>query len=176
MRCGVGSALRFPALPEGTCTGRRMDSQTIRTALGELQEDPERNEAWQTLTEAVGKSGGDLSVSDALRLLGRARRAHESRGEGEAAARLIGLEVGIAQNTPDEAALVVEQARILREDLFDEEGALVANLRILELAPDEPNATAAISESEEKQGRWQELCQTYLDEASSAPDDVYKSS
>ena len=62
-----------------------MDSQTIRTALGELQEDPDRDEAWQTLTEAVGKSAGDLSASDALRLLARARRAHESRGEAEAA-------------------------------------------------------------------------------------------
>jgi tetratricopeptide (TPR) repeat protein len=109
-------------------------------------------------------------------LLGRARRAHESRGEAEAAARIVGLEVGIAQNTPDETALVVEQARILRDELFDEEGARVANLRILELAPDEPNASAAVSEGEEKRSRWQELCQTYLDEASSAPDDVYKSS
>src|ERR1051325_337621 len=150
MRRGVGSALPFPALPEGTCTGRRMDSQTIRTALGELQEDPERNEAWQTLTEGVGKSGGDLGASDALRLFARARRAHESRGEAEAAAKLVALEIGIAHNTRDEAALVVEQARILRDELFDEEGALVANLRILELAPAEPNASAAVSARAEK--------------------------
>lgn len=153
-----------------------MDSQTIRTALGELQEDPDRKEAWQALSEAVRESRGDLTASDALRLLGRARRAHEARGEAEAASRLVAFEVSIAQNTPDETALVVEQARILRDELFDEEGALVANLRILELAPDEPNASSAVSESEEKRGRWQELCQTYLDEASSAPDDVYKSS
>src|SRR5436190_20435131 len=122
MRRGVGSALPFPALPEGTCTGRRMDSQTIRTALGELQEDPDRNEAWRTLSESIRGANGDLNRSDALRLLARARRAHEARGEAEAAARLIAVEVSIAQNTPDEAALVVEQARILRDELVDEEG------------------------------------------------------
>src|SRR6185295_1801002 len=141
---GVGSALPFPALPEGTCTGRRMDSQTIRTALGELQEDPDRDDAWKTLADSVRGSDGDLGASDALRLLARARRAHEARGESEAASRLIALEVGIAQNTSDEAAFVVEQSRILREELFDEEGALVANLRILELAFDEPNASTAV--------------------------------
>ena len=153
-----------------------MDSQTIRTALGELQEDPDRKEAWQSLTDAVRVPGGDLAKADALRLLARARRAHGSRGEVEAVAALLALEVSIATGSPDEAALVVEQARVLRDDLFDEEGALIANLRILELSPDEPHATSAVSESEEKRNRYRDLLQTYLDEASSAPDDVYKSS
>src|SRR5689334_7418410 len=100
-----------------------MDSQTIRTALGELQEDPDRKEAWQSLSEAVGASGGDMSVADALRVMSRARKAHAARGECEAVAGLLALEVSVAQGTPEEAALVIEQARVLREDLFDEEGA-----------------------------------------------------
>ena len=154
-----------------------MDSQEIRTALGELQEDPDRKEAWRSLSEAVRVPGGDLARPDALRIMARARRAHEARGEAEAVAALIALEVGIAEGTPDELALVTEQVRVFREDLFDEEGALLADLRILELSPDEPNATTAVTyESEEKRGRWRALSQTYLDEASSAPDDVYKSS
>jgi tetratricopeptide (TPR) repeat protein len=153
-----------------------MDSQEIRTALGELQEDPDRKEAWQNLADAVGKKGGDLPQSDALRLLARARRAHAGRGEVEAVAQLLGIEASVAKQTPDELPLVVEQARVLKEDLFDEEGALVVTLRVLELSPDDPNASSAMAESEEKRGRWRELAQTYLDEASSAPDDVYKSS
>jgi tetratricopeptide (TPR) repeat protein len=153
-----------------------MDSQTIRTALGELQEDPDRKEAWQSLTEALRAPGGDLAKADALRLFARARRAHQSRSEVEAVASLLALEVSIAAGTSDEAALAVEQARVLRDELFDEEGALIANLRVLELLPDEPNATSAVSESEEKRSRYRELLQTYLDEASSAPDNVYKSS
>ena len=153
-----------------------MDSQTIRTALGELQEDPDRKEAWQTLADAVRVPGGDLAVADALRLLGRARRTHASRGEFEAVGTLIAFETSIAAGTPDEFALVMEQARVLRDELFDEEGALLAHLRVLELSPNEPQATAAVSESEEKRTRYRELLQTYLDEASTAPDNVYKSS
>ncbi|HVU03518.1 MAG TPA: tetratricopeptide repeat protein [Polyangiaceae bacterium] len=153
-----------------------MDSQTIRTALGELQEDPDRTEAWQTLGEAVKVSGGDMTSADALRVFARARRAHAARGEVEAVAQLLALEVTVAHGTPEELALVAEQARVLRDDLFDEEGSLIANLRVLELAPDEPNATAQVSEGEEKRSRYKALAQTYLDEASSAPDDVYKSS
>jgi golgin subfamily B member 1 len=153
-----------------------MDSQTIRTALGELQEDPDRKEAWQALTQAVRVPDGDLARPDALRIMARARRAHEARGEAEAVAAMLALEVSVAEGTPEELPLVVEQARVLREELFDEEGALIAALRILELSPDDPTAGAAVTESEEKRGRWRELAQTYLDEASSAPDDVYKSS
>ena len=67
-----------------------MDSQEIRTALGELQEDPDRKEAWQTLTKAVRTEGGDLSRTDALRIMSRARRAHEARGEAEAVAATAG--------------------------------------------------------------------------------------
>ncbi len=153
-----------------------MDSQEIRTALGELQEDPDRKETWEKLAAAVGIPGGDLAPADALRIMARARRAHEARDEVEAVAALLALEVKIAARTLDEAALVAEESRVLRDELFDEDAALVADLRTLELAPDEPKAAAALVESEEKRARWQELSQTYLDEASSAPDDVYKSS
>ena len=153
-----------------------MDSQKIRTALGELQEDPDRKEAWQALNEAVRQKGGDLAPGEVLRLLSRARKAHEGRGESEAVAGLLAVETFIAEGTPEEAALVTEHLRVLRDDLFDEEGVLIANLRLLEITPDEPSATSRVTENEEKRGRWRELAQTYLDEASSAPDDVYKSS
>ena len=112
-----------------------MDSHTIRTALGELQEDPDRKEAWRSLTEAVRDRSGDLPLPDALRILSRARRAHGARGEAEAVAELLSIEVGAAQGTADEVRLLAEQATVLKNDLFDEEGALVASLRILELIP-----------------------------------------
>ncbi len=153
-----------------------MDSHTIRTALGELQEDPDRREAWKALTAAVRDRSGDLQLPDALRILSRARRAHGARGEAEAVADLLSLEVDAAKGTPDEVRLLAEQAAVLKDDLFDEEGALLASLRILELVPNEPAAAESVGDSEDKRGRWRELAQTYLDEASTAPDDVYKSS
>ncbi|HVW24349.1 MAG TPA: tetratricopeptide repeat protein [Polyangiaceae bacterium] len=153
-----------------------MDSQTIRTALGELQEDPERKEAWKLLSVAIREPNGDLQLPDALRILSRARRAHGARGETEAVADLLQIELDAAKGTPDEVRLLAEQAAVLKDDLFDEEGALLASLRILELVPNEPAAAESVGDSEDKRGRWRELAQTYLDEASTAPDDVYKSS
>lgn len=153
-----------------------MDSQTIRTALGELQEDPDNKEAWQALDAAIRVSGGDMSVPDALRVMARARRAHAARGEVEAVAGLLAREVQVGKATSEEATLLKEQSRVLRTDLFDEEGAMIADLATVELLPNEPTASAAVAETEEKQGRFRELCRTYLDEASSAPDEVYKSS
>ncbi|HEX4337856.1 MAG TPA: tetratricopeptide repeat protein [Polyangiaceae bacterium] len=153
-----------------------MDSHTIRTALGELQEDPDRKDAWKALTAAVRDRSGDLQLPDALRILSRARRAHGARGEAEAVADLLSLEVDAAKGTPDEVRLLAEQALVLKDDLFDEEGALLAALRILEIVPNEPAAAESVGDSEDKRGRWRELAQTYLDEASTAPDDVYKSS
>jgi tetratricopeptide (TPR) repeat protein len=153
-----------------------MDSHTIRTALGELQEDPDRKEAWKSLSGAVRDRSGDLPLPDALRILSRARRAHGARGEAEAVAELLSIEVDAAQGTADEIRLLAEQAAVMKDDLFDEEGALLASLRILELVPNEPGASASVGDSEDKRQRWRELAQTYLDEASTAPDDVYKSS
>lgn len=153
-----------------------MDSQTVRTALGELQEDSDREEAWETLRKAVSVSGGDMAVSDALRVMARARRAHAARGEAEAIARLLSLEIEVAKGSPEEVALSRERARVLREELFDEDAAIGQDRETLGLVRDDGGARAAIAEAEEKRGRVHELCQTYLEEASGAPDDVYKSS
>lgn len=153
-----------------------MDSQTIRTALGELQEDPDRKDSWDTLGEAIKQPEGDLDAAETLRLLASARHAHRDRGELDAVAALLALEVEVARGAGDELKAALEQARFLQEDLYDDEGALVAYLRVLELSAEDATANNAVSEIEEKKARWKELAQTYLDEAGSAPDEVYKSS
>src|SRR5690349_9220624 len=121
-----------------------MDSQTIREALGTLQVEPDSDSAWTQLSEAASSRDGDLSKTDLLRLMDRARKRHGERGEWDAVARMLDIAVGVAAGSPEEVDLVREQARVLSEELFDDEGATVAFYRLVELAPSDKAAHAAL--------------------------------
>ncbi len=153
-----------------------MDSQTIRTALGRLQSEPDSDDAWAALSDSVRDAGGDLSLDELLRLFERARQRHAARGEWDAVARLLEVAVRVAENQPGETELLREHARVLKNELFDDEGALVPGLRLLELDQGDVEASQAIEELESKRGRSAELAQRYVDEAQGATDDTYKSS
>jgi len=153
-----------------------MDSQTIRTALGTLQAIPDSNEAWTALRDAAKASGGDLSTDELLRLLDSARDKHESRGEWAAVAGILDIASQVTENTPREADALTAQAKVLGNEMFDDDGAAVCYLRLLEIDPGNSVAKAAIAESENKRQRFAELAATYATEAEQASDDVYKSS
>jgi len=153
-----------------------MDSQTIRTALGTLQAIPDSNEAWTALRDAAKASGGDLSTDELLRLLDAARDKHESRGEWAAVAGILDVASQATENTPREAEALLAQAKVLGGEMFDDDGAGVCYLRLLEIDPGNSVALAAIAESENKRQRFSELASTYANEAEQATDDVYKSS
>ena len=153
-----------------------MDSQTIRTALGTLQAIPDSNEAWTALRNAAKASGGDLSTDELLRLLDSARDKHESRGEWAAVAGILDIASQVTENTPREAEALTAQAKVLGNEMFDDDGAAVCYLRLLEIDPGNSVAKAAIAESEQKRQRFAELAATYATEAEQASDDVYKSS
>jgi tetratricopeptide (TPR) repeat protein len=152
-----------------------MDSQTIRTALGKLQAEPGSKEAWESLQSSAAEAAGDLSADELARLLDAAREKHAERGEWTAAARLLELAITLAQGTPREAALVREQATLLSEQLFDEDGSAVAYLRLLELSPDDKAASQKLEEQESRRARYTELRASYVSEAEGASDEAYKS-
>jgi golgin subfamily B member 1 len=152
-----------------------MDSQTIRTALGKLQAEPGSNEAWELLQASASAGGGDISLEELLRLLDAAREKHAERGEWPAAGRLLEVAVKIAEGSPRESALVRDQAKLLSQQLFDEDGAGAAYLRLLELAPDDREASQALEEQQSRRARYTELRASYLAEAEGASDEVYKS-
>src|SRR5512140_1128697 len=108
-----------------------MSAKTTAKALGLLQDDPDNEEAWGALREAVGSGAGD----ETAKLLEAARRAHEARREHDAVAHMLEVEVMAARGTPREAELQAELARVLDEDLLDEIGATAAYKRLLELRP-----------------------------------------
>ncbi|HYQ17630.1 MAG TPA: hypothetical protein VEQ58_17775, partial [Polyangiaceae bacterium] len=152
-----------------------MDSQTIRTALGKLQAEPGSKEAWESLQSSVQQAGGDLSNEELARLLDAAREKHAERGEWSAAERLLQLAIGVAQGTPREASLVREHAKLLAEQLFDEDGAAIVYMRLLELLPDDPEATKQLDEQVSRRARYAELRASYASEAEGASDEAYKS-
>src|SRR5262245_37158149 len=129
-----------------------MSVETIRMALGRLQEDPDNEAAWTELTDLVTAPG--VVQQDVERLIGRARAKHESRGEWRAVARLLEIEISFASGTAVEAPMQVELARIYHEELIDEEHAVAAYQRLLELRPEDPTATEALERHEEKKAKW----------------------
>ncbi|MEZ4225660.1 MAG: tetratricopeptide repeat protein [Polyangiaceae bacterium] len=153
-----------------------MFSETIRTALGHLQDDPDNSTAWEALASALAADDRDLDVDDLLRLLGAARSSHGERGEARAAARLLEFETEVAKGSEAEADLLRERARVLREELLDDETARQVLERLLEVVPGDTRASEIIEESDSKREKWKDLVATYAGEAEQAPDDVYKSS
>jgi golgin subfamily B member 1 len=148
-------------------TGVMMSVETIRMALGRLQDDPENEAAWNDLAEAV--TAPDLGVSNAEveRLLGMARARHEQRREWGAVARLLEDEISFASGTPVEAPMQAELARIYQDELVDAEKALAAYQRLRQIRPDDPTAEEAIENDEAKRAKWSELVERYLTEAAS---------
>jgi golgin subfamily B member 1 len=153
-----------------------MDSQTVRTLLGKIQAEPDSDASYQELADALKEPAGDLSQDELFRLLDAARDKHAQRGEWTAVAALLEIAVTAAQGTPREVPLIKLWAKTLRDELFDEDGAQIAYIQLLELAPDDAEATGAMDESDTKRGRYADMMASYLEEAEGAQDEVYKSS
>ena len=146
-------------------TGVMMSVETIRVALGRLQDDPENETTWNELAEAV--TAPDLGVSNAEveRLLGMERGRHEQRREWDAVARLLELEVSFAGGGPVEAPMQAELARIYQDELVDPERALAAYHRLRQIRPDDATAEEAIENDAAKRAKWRDLVARLLTEA-----------
>ena len=117
-----------------------MSANTIRNALGILQDEPDNEQAWTELRSALGYSSeaseqgaatvdpGEMGAVELASLLEAARRAHEMRREYEAVADLLEIEAALATGDR-EAELVSELARIRDDVLLDDAGGLAAYRR-----------------------------------------------
>ncbi len=155
-----------------------MSANTIRTALGLLQDDPDHEQAWLDLKEALGSGTPDgMTPDEARSLLASARRAHEARREHDAVASLLELEVLLAQNDADaEVALLRDLARVCDEELFDDARAEEVFGRVLTIVPGDTDAEEALERLRAKRSKWNELVVRYVEEASSAGEPRLKSS
>jgi tetratricopeptide (TPR) repeat protein len=167
-----------------------MTANTIRNALGVLQDEPDNDQAWSDLRAALGYSPsgvngeegtvetGELGLEELAQLLEAARQAHEMRREYEAVADLLAIEAALAKRLGGEreADLVAALASIRDDILHDDAGALAAYRRLLTLRPNDATAEEAIERSQAKHAKWKDLAQRYYTEAKSAGDASFKSS
>src|SRR5262249_55404196 len=140
---------------------------------GKLQDDPENDQAWNELSEAVTAPG--ISNDEVERVLGQARARHEQRREWNAVAKLLEFEISFAADTPVEAPMQAELARIFHEELVDSDRAVNAYRRLLDLRHEDPAALEALESDEAKRAKWSDLVSRYLHEAEGG-DDAFKSS
>ncbi len=152
-----------------------MSEKTIKSALGLLQDDPESPQAWEALRAEIGRDPG-MSQGDLAKLLEAARRAHEARREYEAVAEMLSVEAMAASGTPQEPELLAELARVMDEELLDDDGARAVYERLAELRPADSLALEAAERSEAKRAKWSELADRYIQEAARATDPAFKSS
>lgn len=152
-----------------------MSAKTIKTALGLLQEDPESAEAWKELRGQVRGDPG-MAVDELRKLLEAARRAHEGRREYGAVAGLLEIEADAAEGTARQVELLTDLARIVDEELLDDERANAVYDRLLALRPDDAAAVEAKERSHAKRAKWRELVDRYLQEASHTADSAFRSS
>lgn len=178
-----------------------MSVKSIRNALGLLQDDSDDPRAWAELRSVFGGGRGSIAppapgavgtdvaegegaavralngdTQEVARLLVAARQAHEGRREYDAVAQLLAMESKLYAGTPRELDVMAELARVLDDELLDDERALKAYKRILTLRPGDAEAEDAIEKSEAKRARWRDLVQRYVDEAKKAGEASFKSS
>lgn len=152
-----------------------MSATTIKSALGLLQDDPESAEAWERLRHEVA-GNSSMPPDELIKLLEAARRAHEARREYDAVARLLGIEVDAAAGTPREVELLTELARVLDEELLDDDRAQAVYDRLLALRPGDGDAADAKDRSLAKRSKWRELVDRYVQEAGRTADPAFRSS
>lgn len=153
-----------------------MDSQTVRTALGTLQANPDAEDAWASLVESLASPDGDFGPEESLELLEAARQRHAERGEWNAVARLLELAIRATAGTPREADFLRAHVHVLSAELFEEEAAMAGTARLLELDPDDSVASARLAEAEERRAQWSALADSYAAEAENGSDEAYQSS
>ncbi|RYE95156.1 MAG: tetratricopeptide repeat protein [Myxococcales bacterium] len=152
-----------------------MSAQTIRTALGQLQDDPDLESAWNELQDAVTAPEPGLTPDELSKLLESARQVHESRREWEAVARLLELETALAGGKPNEIAFLAEQARVFNDEQFDSMRALPVYRRMAALRPDDETVTEAIERIEANRGRWRDVVARFVEDAAESDEPAFRS-
>ncbi|MBX3249736.1 MAG: tetratricopeptide repeat protein [Myxococcales bacterium] len=143
-----------------------------------LQDDPEDASAIEGLREALASKDPERMGEQPERLLEVARHGHERRGELQAVAWLIEVELeAFDADARFAVALLKELARIKHEELLDDAGAIAASRRALELSGGQDEALEqSIEELEHTAEKWRAIADRFLEEAKDSSDPGLKAS
>ncbi|MBW2381276.1 MAG: hypothetical protein JRG70_17310, partial [Deltaproteobacteria bacterium] len=154
-----------------------MSELTVATYLGRLLEDPYDTQLVEGLRELLNSPEPANDGQDSLRLLEAARGGHERRGEFLAASWLMELEAELVGDDPEfRKVLVKELGRVRRDELMDDQGALVAYDRLGGSESDDPEVAQAVDQIQQVEEKWAELARRFIEEARDAADPRLKTS
>jgi len=143
-----------------------MSEQTIRRALGKLQDDPEHDSAWAELQDAVlDPAAAGMDNESLANLFESAREEHAARHEFDAVARMLELELLLLEGNPREVALQYELVRVLNEVLDDTRRAIPALERLAKMRPDDTRVQKKIVAIQEERSRWPDLLREMMEAA-----------
>jgi tetratricopeptide (TPR) repeat protein len=147
---------------------------TVSNLLGTLQEDPYDAQAIRDLRDVLAADGPNRA--DDLKLLRLARETHEARGEFETAAALLAIEID-QMNDPDaQAERLVRLGKLHREELLDDEAALLSYRAALQLRPGDGDAAEIVEQLETAGQNWKEIAKRFVDEAETTSEASLKTS
>ncbi len=154
-----------------------MSELTVANYLGLLLEDPYDAELIDGLRELVRSPQPADEGQSPLRLIEAARGGHERRGEFLAASWLMEIESELVADDPEfEAVLIKEIARLRREELMDDRGALEAYERLGGIESNDPEVVQAVDEIHQLEEKWSEVSRRFIEEARDAIDPRLKTS
>jgi tetratricopeptide (TPR) repeat protein len=150
---------------------------TVSNLLGALQEDPDNEKALLDLREALASGDKGRTGESPMRLIALAREQHETRHEATAAAGLLSIEIDQTRDDLDRrAALLVRLGRLHREELLDDEAALVAYRAAKELRPGDGDIDEAIEQLEGAASNWKDIAKRFVTEADTTSEPSLKTS
>ncbi|MCB9619521.1 MAG: hypothetical protein H6724_08740 [Sandaracinus sp.] len=142
-----------------------------------LRDDPEDHTAVEGLREALASGDPERIGEQPDRLIEVARHGHERRGELQAVAWLIEVELEGGDADPRfQAALYRELGRLAHEELLDDAKAQTAYRKAHELDPSNEEVELAIEEMEHAAEKWRAIADRFLEEAKDASDPALKAS
>jgi tetratricopeptide (TPR) repeat protein len=157
--------------------GSEMSELTVANYLGLLLEDPYDTQLLEGLRELLKSPEPANDGHDPLRLIEAARGGHERRGEFLAASWLMELESELVNDDPEfQTVLVKELGRVRRDELMDDQGALVAYARLGGIDSDDPEVAQAVDQIRQVEEKWAELARRFIEEARDAADPRLKTS
>ncbi|MGB8225134.1 MAG: hypothetical protein WCF10_21285, partial [Polyangiales bacterium] len=157
--------------------GAQMSELTVASYLGLLLEDPYDTRVVDGLRKLLQDPEAARCGSDPLRLLEAARGGHERRGEFLAASWLMELESELVADDPEfQMVLLKELGRVRREELMDEQGALLAYEKLGGLDSTDPEVVQAADQIQQVEEKWAEIAHRFIEEGRDAADPRLKTS
>jgi tetratricopeptide (TPR) repeat protein len=154
-----------------------MSELTVASYLGLLMEDPYDTRVVDGLRKLLQDPEAASCGGDPLRLLEAARGGHERRGELLAASWLMELESELVADDPEfQMVLLKELGRVRREELMDEQGALLAYEKLGGLESTDPEVVQAADQIHQVEEKWAEIAHRFIEEGRDAADPRLKTS